>query len=145
MSIEMGMDTTPKPPIAGIIFGRITYWLAIAGVIIALAGLAIYLTRGGYLNETSLLQDLWGGDFVQVIWAKCAGTAEVPHGFWYLGRLAQGDCLAMLGIAIACIAGVIGMWGAVFGMLRSRGGIYIIFALIAAVILSLSASGMITM
>ena len=144
MSTETEKGIIPKPPIAGIIFGGITYWLAITGLIIALIGFVIYLTRGGYLNEVCQLKALWGGDFVQGIWTKCAGATETPHGYWYLERIGKGDCLAMLGIAVACGAGVIGMWGAFFGLLRSKGGTYIIFAFIAALILSLSASGIIT-
>ena len=144
MPTETEKDIAPKPPIAGVIFGGITYWLAIAGLIISLVGFAIYLTRGGFLNEACQLQGLWRGDLVQEIWTECAGVTEAPHGYWYLEKLGQGDCLALLGIAVACAAGVIGMWGAFFGLLRSKGGIYIIFALIAALILSLSASGIIT-
>jgi hypothetical protein len=140
----MEMDKAPKPPSAGIIYGKIAYWLAMVGMIIVIAGSAIYLTSGGYLNKVSLFDDIWRGDAVRTIWAECAGAAAVPHGYWYLGRLAQGDCLVMLGIAVACVAGVIGMWGAVFGLLRSKGGIYIIFALMVAIILTLSASGIIT-
>ena len=146
MEIEMQseMDRAPKPPVAAIIYGEITYWLAIAGVIIAMAGIIIYLALGGYLDKASITRDLWRGDTVRTIWKDSAGVTAVPSGFWYLGRLTKGDCLAMLGIAVACVAAVVGMWGAVFGLLRSKGGIYIIFALIIAAILTLSASGIIT-
>ncbi len=144
MGKEMERNGAPKAPMAGIIYGKIAYWLAMVGVSIAAVGSAIYLVSGGYLNKTSLLQDLWKGDSVRTTWAELAGTAGVPHGYWYLGRLGQGDCLAMLGIAVVCIAGVVAMWGVAFGLLRSKGGIYIILAVVVAVILTLSASGLIT-
>ena len=144
MDTTMEMEIAPKVPIAGIIYGDIAYWLALIGMIIALIGSAIYLTSGGYFNEASLLEHLWEGDDVRTIWTICAGTTGIPQGYWYLGRLAQGDCLAMLGIAVVCVAGVMGMWGAVFSLLRGKGGIYIIFALVVAVILTLSASGILT-
>jgi len=145
MGVEAERERVPKPPFAGIVYGEITYWLAVVGVMIALAGMVIYLTRGGYLNEASLLKDLWRGDPVRSIWTECAGAAEVPGGYWYLGRLGQGDCLAMLGIVVTCMAAVAGMWGAVFGLLRSKASIYILFALIVAVILTLSASGVVAL
>jgi hypothetical protein len=140
----MEKDKAPKPPTAGIIYGNIAYRLAIIGMIIAMVGIIIYLASGGYLNESALLKDLWRGDTVRSLWVECAGATRIPHGYWFLGRLAQGDCLAMLGIAVACIAGVVGVWGAVFGLLRSKGGIFIIFALVVAVILTLSALGILS-
>ena len=146
MEIEMQseMDRAPKPPVAAIIYGEITYWLAIIGVVIAMAGIVIYLALGGYLDKASITRDLWRGEIVGTIWKDSAGVAEVPRGYWYLGNLGKGDCLAMLGIAVACIAAAVGMWGAAFGLMRSKGGIYIIFALIIAAILTLSASGIIS-
>jgi hypothetical protein len=144
MEIEMGMNGAPKPPVAGIIYGEITYWVAIVGVIISVVGIVIYLTLGGYIDKASVLGHLWRGDTAQAIWKECAGVAGVPHEYWYLERLGNGDCLAMLGIAVACVAGVVGMWGAVLGLLLNKGGIYIIFAFIIAVIVSLSASGILT-
>jgi hypothetical protein len=142
--MEMIKDRGPKPPVAGIIYGEIAYRVAIMGVLIAMVGIVIYLVLGGYLNKASICGDLWRGDTAQGIWKECAGVAGVPHTYWYLGRLGKGDCLAMLGIAVTCVAGAVGMWGVVFGLLRNKGGIYILFAFIIAVILSLSASGIIT-
>ena len=144
IEVQSKMDRVSKPSVAAIIHGEMTYWLAIIGVVIAMIGIVIYLTFGGYLDKASIVGDLWRGDTVQAIWKECAGIAGVPRGYWYLERLDKGDGLAMLGIVFVCVAAVVGMWGAVFGLLRSKGGIYIIFALIIAVILTLSASGIIT-
>ena len=109
-----------------------------------MAGIITYLVSGGYLDKGSITRDLWRGDTVMTIWKDSAGVTEIPRGYWYLERLAKGDCLAMLGIAVACVAAVVGMWGAFIGLLHSKGGIYIIFALIIAAILTLSASGIIS-
>ena len=138
------MDKAPKPPVAAIIYGEITYRIAIIGLVIALVGIVIYLAFGGYLDKAVITRDIWRGDTVGTIWKDSAGVTAVPGGGWYLGRLAKGDCLAMLGIVVACAAAIVGMWGAAFGLLRSKEGIYIIFAIIIAVILTLSASGIIT-
>jgi hypothetical protein len=144
MEREMDRNSVPKAPVAGIIYGKIAYWFAIVGVLTAAVGSTMYLASGGYLNQKSLLQAIWKGQTAKATWEKLTSTAGVPHGFWYLGRLSQGDCLAMLGIVIVCIAGVAAMWGVAFEQLRSKGGIYIIFAVVVAVILTLSASGLIS-
>lgn len=137
--MEITTDKAPKPPVAGILYGEIAYWVAIVGVLIAIVGIVVYLVSGGYLDKTSLCPALWRGETARAIWKECGGVAGVPHNYWFLGRLGKGDCLAMLGIAVACLAGVVGMWRVVFGLLRNKGGIYILFAFIIAVILSLSA------
>jgi len=144
MVIKKETDTHPKPPTIGIIYGKIAYWLAFGGVIITIIGSAIYLTSDGYFNKDTLFEYLWKGSDAYTIWHMSTGVSEIPHGYWYLGRLTQGDCLEMLGIAVACIAGVIGMWGVVYGLIRSKERIYIIFSLIVALVLTLSASGIIT-
>ena len=141
----MGKDKAPKPPTAGIIYGEITYWLLIVGTIVAIVGIAIYMMSGGYVNQTCLLNHLWGGADVSTIWKECAGAVKLPEGHWYLGMLSQGDGIAMLGIAISCLAAVFGIWGAFIGLLRSRERVYIILALMIAVILTLSALGVITL
>ena len=141
----MGMDKVPKPPIAGIIYGEFAYWLVIAGLIVAVTGMVIYFATEGFVNKEALLESLWEGADSQTIWEEHSADRQEPHGHWYLSRLAHGDAIAMLGIAIACFSAVIGMWGVFVGMLRSRDKIYIVFALVIAVILTLSALGILTL
>jgi len=140
----MNKEEAPKPPLAGIIYGEIAYWILMIGMIVAVVGSAIYIYSDGYVNATCLLNNLWQGADINTIWNNCAGVNEVPHGHWYLGMLHQADALAMLGIAIGSLAAVFGMWGAFIGMVRSREKLYLIFALIIAIILTLSALGVIT-
>lgn len=141
----MKIDEVPKPPISGIIYGEIAYWIAIIGVVIAIVGSAIYMTSGGYLDKVSLLNHLWRGSDCQTIWKECAGLAEVPRGYWYLGMWSYGDAIAMLGIAVASIAAVVGMWGAFVATVRRREWIYVIFSLAIAAVLTLSALGIIAL
>lgn len=140
----MEKDKVPKPPIAGTLYGDITYWLLLVGVVIAIVGLAIYMTTDGFVNKEALLDQLWQGADVDTIWEASSSVNEAPEGHWYL-RFLSGDAVAMVGIAIAALAAVFGMWGALFGLVRSKGGIYITFALIIAVILTLSALGVISL
>jgi hypothetical protein len=62
-----------------------------------------------------------------------------------LDLLSNGDVIAMVGVAIICGAAVVGMWGAFVGTVRSRERLYAVLALIIAVILTLSAIGVITL
>ena len=140
----MKKDTVPKPPAAGIIYGEIAYWLVLLGVVIAIVGLAIYMVTDGFVNKEAMLGSLWDGADVNAVWEQSSGVNEAPQGHWYL-RFLSGDAVAMVGIAIASLAAVIGMWGAFFGMVRSKGGIYIFFALTVAVVLTLSALGIISL
>ena len=140
----MERDKAPKPPSGGIIYGEIAYWLVLIGVIIAIVGSVIYMTSDGFVNKEAMLESLWDGADVDTVWEKSSSLDEAPQGHWYLRRL-SGDTVAMFGIALACLAAVVGMWGALFGMVRSKGGIYIIFTLIIALVLTLSALGVISL
>ena len=114
-------------------------------MIVSIVGSVMYMASEGYVDKASLLDHLCRGDDIHTIWGECAGVSETPQGHWYLGMLHQPDAIAMLGIAIGCLAAVFGMWGAVFQMARSRGRLYLIFALIVAVVLTLSALGIISL
>jgi hypothetical protein len=141
MEISAQRNNAPKPPVAGIIYGEIAYWVAMIGITIALIGSTVYLALGGYFNETSLFKCLWEGDTTSTIWSRSTSLSYVPHGFWYIHSLTQGDCIAMLGVVVACVAAVVGMWAVVYKMARDKDGIFTIFSLIVAVILTLGVFG----
>ena len=147
-------DEHPKPPVAGVIYGRICYGLVMLGILVAIIGMIMYFTSDGYFKKECLLDSLWDGEKVEGIWGSCTmdvasngHTGTEAHiesqGHWYLKMLSHGDGIAMLGIALCCFAAVIGMWGATFGTVRSGERLYALFALIVAVILTLSAIGII--
>jgi hypothetical protein len=156
-----GSESAPKPPLAGVIYGRICYWVVMLGILIAVAGMIMYFVSDGYVDKDCLLDSLWDGEEVEAIWANCAAedasgdhqvvsessdhSEAVPEGHWYLKVLDKGDGLAMLGIAITAFAAVIGMWGAVWGTWRSGERLFLLFALIVAVVLTLSAIGVVSL
>ena len=135
----------PKPPMAGIVYGQIAYLFVIIGLLVALIGTVIYFTSDGYVNKECVLDKIWDGEKAEVIWQECAGESEIPTGHWYFGKLSDGDGIATLGIAIASVAAAFGMWGAFIAMWRARDRLYMIFALVAAIVISLSALGIIQM
>jgi len=137
------MEEKPKPPLAGVVYGEIAFTLVVVGGIISLIGIGMYLSSGGYMDKSCLLSELWSGKEAHEIWEKCAG--EVPHGHWYLSKLGNGDAIAMAGIAVACLGGVFGLWGLFVALVKSKEKpMYIGFAFVVAVILTLAAMGIIT-
>ena len=140
-----GTEPIPKPPIAGVIYGGICYWIVMAGVAVAIVGMIMYFISGGYVAQECLLDLLWEGAEVEEIWQVCAGLEEAPQGHWYFGALSYGDGVAALGIAIIAVAAVVGMWGALWGTVRSGERLYAVFALIVALILTASAIGLVSL
>ncbi len=81
----MGSDKVTKPSIAGTIYGEVARWMLFAGMVIAIIGTIIYFTSGGYLNQETLITNLWNSCDCNTIWKTGAlGTAGlsgslVPH------------------------------------------------------------------
>jgi hypothetical protein len=142
---EVKESAAHKPLLAGVIYGEIVFWLMLSSMVIAIPGLIIYIRSGGYLDSVNLLNHLWRGSDCLTIWQEVGNVSQpIP---WYscLGMLAHGDMVAVLGLVITGIAAVIGMWGAFLGTLHSKSGIFMIFAFIIAVILTLSAAGVLNL
>ncbi|MFO7876102.1 MAG: hypothetical protein R6U55_05925 [Desulfovermiculus sp.] len=133
-----------KPLLSGVIYGEFAYWTALVGMGVSIVGIVLYLIGLNQLVDPQiLLAGLFEGLDANQIWEQAAGS-EALHGHWYLSVLAKSDAIAMLGIAICCLAGVLGIWGAVVGMIASKEKpyIFLVFALIIAVILTMSAAGL---
>ena len=137
------MEEKPKAPFVGIVYGEITYWVTIAGLIIGTIGIVISLIGSSVMDTSKMVTYLWEGKSIEEIWKEAAGQ-EVPHGHWYLKKLSYGDAIAMLGIAVMSIAGVIGMWAsAIIALVKDKDKLYGSLAVIVAVILLLCAAGVI--
>jgi hypothetical protein len=130
-----------EPLLAGIIYGEIVFWFILIGLAVSVTGLFIYLASGGYFNSTSLLNHLWAGSDSSTIWREVGNVSEPLPWYTCIKMLSKGDMFAVLGMVITGVAGVVGMWGAFLGMLRTKNGIYIIFAMIITLVLTLSVMG----
>lgn len=137
-------NKAPSPPREGIIYATIVYWVLVAGVLIAIAGLALYIPAAGQIEKSSLLNYLWHGYDCKTIWSDLAAGGQ-PLSLFSLGGLSQGDRLATLGISISCLAAVFGMWGLTIQMARRRQKLYLLFTVIIAVVLTLSAAGLVSL
>jgi hypothetical protein len=130
------------PPIAaGVIYGETVFWIMLASMVVAVTGLIIYLTSGGYFNSSILLSQLWQGSDCLTIWKEVGNVGQPLPWYSCLGMLGKGDMLAVLGLVGTGVAAVFGVWGVFFGMLRSRSQIYTIFAFAIGVVLTLSVMG----
>lgn len=134
----------PRPLLPGIIYGETVFWIMLISMAIAIPGFIIYMVQGGgYFNSANLLNHLWQGCDCNTIWKEVGNVSQPLPWYDSLQMLSKGDMLATLGIAVTGVAAVFGMWGAFLGMIRVKGGIYIILALIIAVVLTLSALGVV--
>jgi len=140
----MNNESIPKPPLAGVLYGRICYWIVLIGIFISIIGMIIYFTSDGCIDRETLWQGIWSGADKETLWQNNCTGEDVPHGHWYFGQLGDGDALAMLGVAVCSVAAVIGMWAAFGATVREKERVYSIFALIVAVILTLGAIGIIS-
>jgi len=116
-------------------------------MVIAIVEISMYFfDHNQFLDDQVLLDGLWAGKDKTEIWDEAAGS-EVIHGHWYLHKLGWSDGIAMLGIAISCLAGVIGAWGAFAGMIakKEKPVIFAVFALVISLLLTASAAGLIAL
>jgi hypothetical protein len=139
--VKVKEDVAAQPLLAGVIYGEIVFWMMLVGIVIAVAGLTIYIVYGGYFNSANLLDLLWRGSDSLTIWQEVGNVSQPLPWYSCLKMLSKGDMLAVLGLAVAGTAAVFGTWGAFLGMLRTSSKIYMLFTLVIAVILTLSAVG----
>lgn len=141
------MEERPRPPLAGIVYGDFAYWIALAGMVIGIIGIILYLGEMNQFVDAKLfLSQLWSAKTAPEIWKMATG--KLIHGHWYLHKLSYSDGLAMLGVGICCLSAVFGMWASCITMLTGKGKIGTLFFILAAVvtvILTLSALGIIAL
>lgn len=145
--MEAETQQGPKPLLSGVIYGQCAFWIAVVGFVVSVYGVLMSsIGPSQFFDMDALLNGLWAGKDAMTIWQDAAGY-EVMHGHWYLKKLAYPDGIAMLGIGITCLGGVIGAWGAFIGMLihREKPRIFTVFAAIISIILTASALGLISL
>lgn len=136
-------DTRPEIPLAGIIYGEIVYWMTIVGSIIAIVGATIAMVGAkNYLDPSYVFSAIWQGDHTVAIWEGAVG--HIPEGHWYLPRLADGDALAMLGLAVGVFSVIPAMLGSAIALLRKRQILFATLALVAALLCITSCLGLIS-
>ena|SRR6056297_2369747 len=136
-----------KALLSGIIYGDCAFWIALVGMVVGLIGILIYFFGASqFFDANVLINHLLAGEDANTIWKK-ATDGEVIYGHWYLGKFGYSDAISMLGISICCFAAVVGSWGSVIGMIlnKEKPYLFLVFALVIAVILTCSAAGLISL
>lgn len=143
----MNEENAPKPLFSGVIYGEFAFWLAVIGSAIAIIGMMIYFSGNQFFDAQGLLSGLWSGQTAEEIWRNASATKEVIHGHWYLDYLTTSDGIAMLGIGVSCLAGVLGAWGSFLVMVTKKDNptVFMVFAGLISLLLTASAFGLITM
>lgn len=133
----------PRPSPSGVMYGDVSFWLAIAGSLIAIIGMFLYFTGNQFFDSESLFNGLCRGQRADQLWMNTSPAREVLRGHWYLGYLNTSDGVSMLGIGVACLAGVIGAWSSFLTMIIKRDNprIFIVFVFIISLLLTASALG----
>lgn len=140
------MEEKPKPPIVGIVYGEAAYWITVLGMIIGIIGAGIYLSGSGLMSP-EFMEDLLKGEDHHTLWKKYSEIEELPEGHWYINYITYGDSIAMLGIVICSIAGVIGIWlTTIMTFIKREVPVkFGVFSLVIAVIMTLAALGIVAM
>lgn len=88
------MDTqeAPKPPVAGVIYGKICYWIVMLGILVAVIGMIMYFASDGHMDKAQFLDLLWDGEEAEVIWETATIDGEVPGGALVLERAVPWRC-----------------------------------------------------
>jgi hypothetical protein len=75
----------------------------------------------------------------------------MPEHYWFFMQGMDGDELSMIGIIVAVYGGIVGVWGMFASMFRKmevlfyKKGLYALFALILGAIMTLAATGVISL
>lgn len=139
-----GKESPPPPPLPGLVYGEIAYWIVVIGMVVGIIGVVMSFTGTNIMDPQDMINSLWAGDDVNEVWQEAAGQ-ESPHGAWYLSNFGKGDVIAMLGIVVMSASAVVGMWAStIVTFIKERDIPYAVMALIVSIILLAAASGIIS-
>ena len=125
-----------KSPLEGRIYGEVSGWLTIIGILVAIAGVIIGISGNSIFDYQSTVKDLLSGLNEEKVWEKDTYMHTELHGYWFLTILHTGDGIAMFGIATVVYGGIAGMICLFASMFRSREilfykkGLYTILAIV---------------
>jgi len=109
-----------KSPLEGRIYGEVSGWLTIIGILVAIAGVIIGISGNSIFDYQSTVKDLLSGLNEEKVWEKNTYMHTELHGYWFLTILHTGDGIAMFGIATVVYGGIVGMICLFASMFRSR-------------------------
>ena len=122
-------------PVEGVVYGEVSGWLTVAGIVIAVVGILIGMAGNSVFDYPSTVKHLLSGYSEEKIWVDDSIFHSEPRGYWFLGVINTGDGIAMFGIAMAVYGGIAGLLLLIALTFRSRDvlfykkGLYTLFAI----------------
>jgi len=139
----MTAEQAPRVPQAQTLYGAIIYWVTIASCIICMIGPVISLAApdNNVLNPYYLFAGIFEGKSPATVWQEVGGG--FPGGHFYFKNFFYGDGFTQFGLALGCSVAIYGLLAAAIAYLREKAYFFVILSLWVALLVGLSASGIV--
>lgn len=139
----MSEEEKPKPPLSGVVYGELIYWIVLAGaVIVVLGSVVAFITQDNFASASYWITSIWQGKSTTEIW-QGTDMGALPLNHWYLSRLATGDGLAAFGLSLGVFSVVPALLGAAIVLYKKKIRVYASLAVIAATIVVVAMLGLV--
>ena len=131
----------PKMPRAQLVYGEIIYWLTVVACIICMIGPVISMAsvKNNVLNPHYLFAGIFEGKNTETIWQEVGGG--FPGGHFWFKNFTMGDGFTQFGLALGCSVAIWALLAAAIAYLSEKVYFYVILSLWVALLVGLSASG----
>ncbi len=139
----MTAEETPVMPRAQLIYGAVIYWITIVSCIICMIGPVISMASvdNNVLNPHYLFAGIFEGKNAATVWQEVGGG--FPGGHFYFKNFTLGDGFTQFGLALGCSVAIWALLAAAIAYFWEKIYLYVILSLWVALLVSLSASGII--
>jgi len=137
----MSPEERPKMPLAQLVYGEIIYWLTVAACIICMIGPVISMAsvKNNVMNPHYLFAGIFEGKNTETIWQEVGGG--FPGGHFWFKNFTMGDGFTQFGLALGCSVAIWALLAAAIAYLAEKVYFYVILSLWVALLVGLSASG----
>jgi len=138
-----------KPASWETVYGKVAFWTALLGAAVACIGAAWHLGGSGALvSPGETIGRLWAGESPRTIWRE-AGKEFVTRPWWYVRHPGFPEAVCLIGMSITALAAAAGVWAAAAVMALSGAErkkpayrLYLLLAVVIALLLTLNAAGL---
>lgn len=139
----MSAEEKPKPPLSGVIYGQLIYWIVLAGsVIVVLGSVIAFITHDNFASASYWITSIWQGESTTEIW-QGTKMGSLPLNHWYLSRLATGDGLSAFGLSLGVFSVIPALLGSAIILYKKKLILYSSLAVIAAMIVAVAMLGLV--
>jgi len=137
----MNPEERPKMPLAQTIYGEIIYWITVLACIVCMIGPVISMAsvKNNVLNPHYLFAGIFEGKNTETIWQEVGGG--FPGGHFWFKNFTMGDGFTQFGLALGCSVALWALLAAAIAYLAEKVYFYVILSLWVALLVFLSASG----